>query len=229
MQNGPSNAYLLNAGSYRPLLKMDIFGIGNVIGSGVSAAANAAEAAKNRDFQAQMSSTAHQRQVADMRAAGLNPIMSGMGGSGASAPSGSQASIPDMSNIGSQMGSSALNAANRKIAKQNAVSAKAKAEIEKERASRKGEIVDKETAGTNPFNIMDINDKRFWSGLGHSAKAIWSGIKGIQGNRALENKVNSMGYDIDKKTGKVSKRNPVTVTTYPPKKPKYKSGFRKRR
>lgn len=52
---------------------------------------NSAEAVKNRDWQEYMSNTAHQREIADLKSAGLNPVLSVTGGNGASVTSGATA------------------------------------------------------------------------------------------------------------------------------------------
>jgi hypothetical protein len=54
------------------------------------------EAKRQRDWQERMANTAHQRQVRDLRKAGLNPVLSAMQG-GAATPSGAVAGVPDFS------------------------------------------------------------------------------------------------------------------------------------
>jgi hypothetical protein len=78
------------------LLAGSVLGLGSSIWGQQKANKQArAEAQKNRDFQAQQSSTAYQRQVADMKAAGINPI-SAYGSGGASSGSGSMAQIENI-------------------------------------------------------------------------------------------------------------------------------------
>ena len=69
--------------------------LGALLGAVVSGAFAQRQASKQMQFQKQMSDTAHQREVADLRKAGLNPILSGTGGAGASTPGGAMAT-PDI-------------------------------------------------------------------------------------------------------------------------------------
>jgi len=70
--------------------------VGGVVSAYGAYRANQQNIALSREqmrFQERMSSTAHTREVADLRNAGLNPILSATGGSGASTPTGAKPEI----------------------------------------------------------------------------------------------------------------------------------------
>lgn len=74
--------------------------LGSIGGSIVEGLFGSNEAEENRKWQEYMANTAHQREVRDLRKAGLNPILSATGGAGAPTPSGNVAPTPNFSASG---------------------------------------------------------------------------------------------------------------------------------
>jgi len=67
-----------------------------LVGAKSSDDASAKQANNQMDFQREMSNTAHQREVDDLRKAGLNPILSALG-NGSSTPTGAMGQVTDKS------------------------------------------------------------------------------------------------------------------------------------
>lgn len=99
-------------------------------------AQNVHESRQNRRFQRDMSNTAHQREVADLRAAGLNPILSARLG-GSSTPGGSAAHLQN-SQVGPLVTGTAL--ANAQIGQLKSTANLQNAQADSIRGKMPGEI-----------------------------------------------------------------------------------------
>lgn len=103
-------------------------GIGAQIGGGMEAnqtnyeaqmqanASNEAIAARQMEFQERMSSSAHQREVADLQRAGLNPILSANAGASSPAGASAQMQAPRAENVMEGAAASAAQALQLKLA-----------------------------------------------------------------------------------------------------------------
>jgi hypothetical protein len=92
--------------SWGSLAPSAIGAVGSYLGASEANKASAAQARSQMDFQERMSSTAHQREVKDLIAAGLNPMLSAKLG-GASSPAGAMAPVQNV--LGQATASAAQN------------------------------------------------------------------------------------------------------------------------
>ena len=177
-------------------------------------------ASRQMDFQERMSNTAYRRAMADMRAAGINPIMVSKLG-GASTPTGAKASSPDLGKIGS-------NAVQASNAMSQAQLAKANADLAtQDFDTLKSRGLSKSILAGNPLNLL-INGAMNTLSKADQEKAIKGllemvGIDMAKANSGLDAKVK---YDRLKKLTEEMDFNRKNIEKhYDEKKHKYKDQY----
>lgn len=151
-----------------------MFGIDDLVGAAIGPVASgifsARQASIDRGWQEQQSSTAIQRQMADMAAAGLNPILAGKYG-GAPMSGGAMASMPTMDVPGSMVSSAQRAVLEEQKQQTHHLSDKTSSEASVAASEDEIRLATKasEIAATNAANakdaaqaVLEARDAAFW-------------------------------------------------------------------
>lgn len=152
---------------------------------------NAKIAADQMAFQERMAGSAHQREVNDLRSAGLNPILSGTGGAGAATPPGATTRMENPAEgLGDKMRASILQNAQVTNLKEQTKNIVEDTELKNRQGKLSSQQWNESQAKTGLYQQQELTEQQNTRAAEHTAAILSSNAKGAH----LEGQIDESHY-----------------------------------